>query len=106
VQGALLLNVVVRQSSAIFELLSSEDKTLLIRWNSFLVLDLGLDVFNGVRALHLEGDGLPRQSLHKNLHLELLLFPAKTTPKKKRRKITRKSEEKKKFQKLCPQRLE
>ena len=73
---------------------------------TFLVLDLSLDVLDGVGGLHLEGDGLPRQSLHKNLHLELLLFPAKTNPKKKRRKITRKSEEKKKFQKLCPQRLE
>ena len=40
-EGGLLLDVVVRESAAIFELLSSEDKSLLIRWNSFLVLDLG-----------------------------------------------------------------
>ena len=39
-EGGLLLDVVVRESAAIFELLSSEDKSLLIRWNSFLILDL------------------------------------------------------------------
>ena len=38
VQGGLLLYVVVRQSPAILQLLSSKDKTLLIRRNSFLVL--------------------------------------------------------------------
>ena len=40
-KGGLLLDVIVRESTAIFELLSSEDKSLLIRWNTFLVLDLG-----------------------------------------------------------------
>ena len=39
-EGGLLLDVVVGKSAAIFELLSSEDKSLLIRWNSFLILDL------------------------------------------------------------------
>ena len=41
VKGGLLLNVVIRQSAAVFELLSCEDKTLLIGGNAFLVLDLG-----------------------------------------------------------------
>ena len=35
---------------------------------TFLVLDLGLDVVNGVAGLHLQGDGLARQGLHKDLH--------------------------------------
>jgi hypothetical protein len=35
----------------------------------FLILDLGLDVVDGVRGLHLEGDGLPRESLYEDLHL-------------------------------------
>ena len=41
VKGGLLLNVVVRKSAAIFELLSSEDQTLLIGGNALLILDLG-----------------------------------------------------------------
>ena len=35
---------------------------------TFLVLDLGLDIFDGVRRLDLKGDGLARQGLHKDLH--------------------------------------
>jgi len=34
------------QSATILELLASEDETLLIRGDSLLVLDLGLDVVN------------------------------------------------------------
>jgi len=58
VKGGFLLDVVVSQSATIFELLASEDQALLIRRNAFLVLDLLLDVFDGVRALDVEGDGL------------------------------------------------
>ena len=65
-----LLDVVVRQSPAIFELLSGEDETLLVWGNSFLVLDLGLHVLDGVGGLHLEGDGLARQSFDEDLHPE------------------------------------
>ena len=39
------------------------------RWITFLVLDLGLDIFDGVAALDLQRDGLPRQRLHEDLHL-------------------------------------
>ena len=35
---------------------------------TFLVLDLGLDVVNGVRGLHLQRDGLASQGLHEDLH--------------------------------------
>lgn len=48
VQSGLLLDVVIRKSTSIFELLSSEDQTLLIRRNSFLVLDLLLNILNGI----------------------------------------------------------
>ena len=34
----------------------------------FLVLDLGLDVVDGIGRLNLKGDGLAGQSLHKDLH--------------------------------------
>lgn len=35
---------------------------------TLFVLDLGLDILNGVRRLHLKGDSLARQGLHENLH--------------------------------------
>ncbi len=68
VEGALLLDVVVRQGTPVFELLASEDETLLVRRNSFLVLNLALHVLDGVRGLHLERDGLARQGLDEDLH--------------------------------------
>jgi hypothetical protein len=37
--------------------------------HTFLVLDLGLDIVDGVAALDLEGDGLPSRCLHEDLHL-------------------------------------
>ena len=57
-ESGLLLDVVVRQSTSILQLLSSKDQTLLIRRDSFLVLDLGLDIVNGIRGLNIKGDGL------------------------------------------------
>merc|ERR1711868_237543 len=67
-QGTFLLNVVIGEGSSIFQLLSSEDQSLLIWWDSFLVLDLGLYILNGVRWFNLEGDGLSSQCLDKDLH--------------------------------------
>ena len=40
-------------------------------------LDLGLDIVDGVAALDLKGDGLPRQGLHEDLHLDLTGPPPK-----------------------------
>ena len=37
-ESGLLLDVVVRQSAAIFELLASKDKTLLVWGNAFFIL--------------------------------------------------------------------
>ena len=48
VEGGLLLDVVVRKSAAVFELLAGENEALLIRRNTFLVLDLSFDVVNCV----------------------------------------------------------
>jgi hypothetical protein len=48
VEGRFLLDVVVGESSAVLELLTSEDESLLIWGDAFLVLDLSLDVLNGV----------------------------------------------------------
>ena len=49
-------------------MLSSEDKSLLIWWDTFLVLDLGLDVFDGVSWFDIEGDGLSSKGLDEDLH--------------------------------------
>lgn len=48
-KGGFLLDIVVRESTAVFKLLSSEDETLLVRRNALLVLNLRLDIINGVR---------------------------------------------------------
>merc|ERR1712019_332067 len=67
-EGGFLLDVVVRKGSAILELLTSEDESLLIWGNTFLVLDLGLDVLNGVSWLDIKGDGLTSEGLDEDLH--------------------------------------
>ena len=56
VEGRFFLDVVVRKGSAIFELLSSEDESLLIRRDTFLVLNLSLDILNRVRWFSIGGD--------------------------------------------------
>jgi len=67
-EGGLLLDVVIREGSAVLELLSSEDESLLIWRDTFLVLDLGFDVLNGVSWLNVEGDGLTGKGLDEDLH--------------------------------------
>ena len=76
-QCTLLLDIVVAQSAAILKLFSSENETLLIRRDAFLVLDLGLDIVNGVRGLDIQGDCLAystaRVDEHKSLENKILL---------------------------------
>jgi len=67
-ESGLLLNVVVSEGSSVLKLFSGKDESLLVWGNSFLVLDLGLDVLDGVGALDLQGDGLSSQSLDEDLH--------------------------------------
>merc|ERR1711868_238717 len=67
-EGRLLLDVVVLESSAVLKLLASEDESLLVWGNTFLVLNLGLDSLNGVSLLNLKGDGLASESLNEDLH--------------------------------------
>ena len=70
-KGGLLLDVVVGQSPAILKLLASENQPLLIWRDPLLVLDLSLDVFNGIAWFDLKGDGLTRKGLHEYLHVAL-----------------------------------
>jgi hypothetical protein len=50
-------------------LLSCEDESLLIWWDTFLVLDLGLDVLDGICWLDIKSDGLTSEGFDENLHL-------------------------------------
>ena len=56
-QCALFLDVVIGQGAAVLKLFSGKDETLLVRRNSFLVLNLGLHILDGVLGLDLQGDG-------------------------------------------------
>ena len=71
-----LLDVVVGKGATVLKLLSGEDQSLLVRGNSFLVLDLGLDIVDGVGGLDLKGDGLARKGLdeaiiHKSVSISM-----------------------------------
>merc|ERR1711976_875070 len=68
VQRRLLLDVVVAESPAVFELLPRKDQALLVGRDALLVLNLGLHVVNRVRGLDIQGDRLAREGLDKDLH--------------------------------------
>lgn len=53
-----LLDIIITQRPAILELLAREDQALLVGRDALLVLDLGLDVVDGVGRFDLERDGL------------------------------------------------
>jgi hypothetical protein len=65
--GELKLTV-IGKGSTVFQLLSGENESLLIRGNTLLVLDLALDIIDRVGRLDLEGDGLSSQGLDEDLH--------------------------------------
>ena len=58
-----LLNVIVAQGTAVLELLSGEDQTLLVWGNPFLVLNLGFDIVDSVARFDVKGNGLTREGL-------------------------------------------
>jgi hypothetical protein len=58
VESALLLDVIVGESTTVLKLLASKDQALLVRGNAFLILDLALNVIDGIRGLDLKSDGL------------------------------------------------
>ena len=68
VESRLLLDVVIGKSATVLELLASEDQSLLVRGNTFLVLNFLLDGLDGVGGLDLKGNCLSRQSFHEDLH--------------------------------------
>ena len=68
VKRGLLLDVIVRKSAAVFELLAGKDEALLVGRDALLILDLGLHVIDGVAGLDLESDGLASECLDEDLH--------------------------------------
>ena len=68
VQRRLFLDVVVGKRAAVLELLAGKDEALLVGGDALLVLDLLLDVVDGVARLNLQSDGLARERLDENLH--------------------------------------
>ena len=68
VESGFFLDVVIRQGSSVFQLLSSKDESLLIRGDTFFVLNLGLNVFDGIRWLDIKSNSFTRQSLDEDLH--------------------------------------
>ena len=67
-ESRLLLDIVVGQGTTILELLSGENETLLVGWDALLILNLRLDVVDGIGGLDFEGNGFTRQSLDEDLH--------------------------------------
>jgi len=67
-KSRLLLDIVVRKGTAILQLFSSKNQTLLIRWNTFLVLNLGLDIGDSIWGLDIQCDSLASKSFDKDLH--------------------------------------
>jgi len=64
----LFLDVIVWESSSVFELFSCENKSLLIWRDSFFVLNFGFDVFDWVRGINIKSDGFTSEGLDKDLH--------------------------------------
>ena len=62
-KGGLFLDIVVSQSAPVLKLFARKNEPLLIRGNAFLVLNLGLDVVDGVRRLDFEGDRFAREPI-------------------------------------------
>ena len=56
-KGRLFLDIIVRKGTAIFELFTGENQTLLIWGDALLLLDFALHIVDGVRGLNLQSDG-------------------------------------------------
>jgi len=59
---------VIGKGSSVFQLLSGENESLLVWWDTLLVLNLALHIIDSVRRLDFEGNGLSGQSLDEDLH--------------------------------------
>ena len=64
----LLLDVVVGQGAVVLELLASPDEAQVLAWDALLLLDLGLQVVDGVWGPGVQCDSLAIESHHEELH--------------------------------------
>ena len=82
-ESGFLLDVVIAQGSAIFQLLSCKDESLLVGRNTFLILNFSpnqklakqatckinlLHIVNGVALFDIQSNCLSSQSLNEDLH--------------------------------------
>jgi len=67
VDSGLFQDVLIREGTAILELLAAEGGAV-NQVDTHLVVDLSLDIVDCVRRFDLESDGLANQCLHKGLH--------------------------------------
>lgn len=58
------MDVVIGQRTPVLQLLAGEDQTLLVRRDTFLILDFGLDIIDGIGGFDFEGDGFTREGLY------------------------------------------
>ena len=65
-QRGFFLNIVIRKSTPIFELFTRKYETLLIRGDPFLVLNLCLDIVNGVGWFDFKCDGFSGQCFYES----------------------------------------
>ena len=66
-QRGLLQDIVVAKESIVSQLLSREDKSLLVRWKSLLVLYLQLNYLSRLGSFYIQSDCFTRRSVNKNL---------------------------------------
>merc|ERR1719258_648022 len=67
VERGLLLDVIVGERPSVLKLLARKDKTLLVGRDTFLVLNLCLDVVDRITRLDVQRNRLPSQGLHEDL---------------------------------------
>jgi len=68
-QSGFLLDVIILNGAVIFQLFARKDEPLLVGWDTFFVLNFGLDIGDGIRLFNLQSDGFASECLYKNLHV-------------------------------------
>lgn len=69
-ESRFFLDIIVRQSPTVLELLASENQALLVRRDTFLVLNLALHIVDRIRRFDFESD-----SFSSNCSVTLVLDP-------------------------------
>ncbi len=78
VQCWFFLNIVINEHSSILKLRSCEYESLLIRWNSLLVLNLLFYSFHYIIRWYIQCNGFSSKSLDKDLHARIEICSTKS----------------------------